>query len=552
MLSITNVSYAWGPQEVLRDASLFVGRGEKVGLAGVNGAGKSTLMHVAAGALPPDAGRVTRPRRVGHLPQEPELSGALASDMSLIDVVVSSGPTAPLAARLAQAEQALAAAAGPELSAAVDAYGRIEEDFRDAGGYAAQASAATVLSGLGLPASLADRPVRTLSAGQRTRLEMARVLASGADLLLLDEPTNHLDVDATRWLMDFLARTDAAVLIVSHDLRLLDHAISRVYELDGRSRRLTEFKGTYSEYLAWSEARRATLETTHGRQQREIKRFEASTDRLRAHAFKSDKLARRVKVMDRRLDRMREQVVELPLKPGEIGMRVGQAPRSGRLVLQVRDVAHAYGTEPVLHNVSFSLERGQRLAVIGRNGAGKSTLLNIVAGKLNARQGTVSHGHNVEFAHFTHALEPTLAARSAFDVVRSLTSPNESRHPLLPRHPVVSRKTTFFGHCAPSRPASGRAWPSPGSCSSGATFSYSTNPAATSIKPPRPGSSKRCAATQPRWWSSRTTLGSWPASSPTWSCSCPRNASKRSRSGICVAWTSSRGALLRRRPSAPT
>ena len=426
MLSITNVSYAWGPQEVLRDASLFVGRGEKVGLAGVNGAGKSTLMHVAAGALPPDAGRVTRPRRVGHLPQEPELSGALASDMSLIDVVVSSGPTAPLAARLAQAEQALAAAAGPELSAAVDAYGRIEEEFRDAGGYAAQASAATVLSGLGLPASLADRPVRTLSAGQRTRLEMARVLASGADLLLLDEPTNHLDVDATRWLMDFLARTDAAVLIVSHDLRLLDHAISRVYELDGRSRRLTEFKGTYSEYLAWSEARRATLETTHGRQQREIKRFEASTDRLRAHAFKSDKLARRVKVMDRRLDRMREQVVELPLKPGEIGMRVGQAPRSGRLVLQVRDVAHAYGTEPVLHNVSFSLERGQRLAVVGRNGAGKSTLLNIVAGKLNARQGTVSHGHNVDVAHFTHALDPTLAARSAFDVIRSLTSPNET------------------------------------------------------------------------------------------------------------------------------
>ena len=426
MLSITNVSYAWGPQEVLHDASLFVGRGEKVGLAGVNGAGKSTLLQVAAGTLPPDAGRVTRPRRVGHLPQEPELSGALASDMSLIDVVVSSGPTAPLAARLAQAEQALAAAAGPELSAAVDSYGRIEEEFRDAGGYAAQASAATVLSGLGLPASLADRPVRTLSAGQRTRLEMARVLASGADLLLLDEPTNHLDVDATRWLMDFLARTDAAVLIVSHDLRLLDHAISRVYELDGRSRRLTEFKGAYSEYLAWREVRRATLETTHGRQQREIKRFEASTDRLRAHAFKSDKLARRVKVMDRRLDRMREQVVELPLKPGEIGMRVGQAPRSGRLVLQVRDIAHAYGTEPVLHDVSFSLERGQRLAVIGRNGAGKSTLLNIVAGKLNARQGTVSHGHNVDAAHFAHALEPALAAQTAYDVTRSLIGPNEA------------------------------------------------------------------------------------------------------------------------------
>ena len=426
MLSINNVSFAWGPQEVLRDASLFVGRGEKVGLAGVNGAGKSTLLHVAAGTLRPDAGQVTGPRRVGHLPQEPELSDALSPGASLIDVVVSSGPTAPLAARLDQAEQSLADAAGPDLNAAVETYGRIEEEFREAGGYAAQASAATVLNGLGLPASLANQAVRTLSAGQRTRLEMARVLASGADLLLLDEPTNHLDVDATRWLMDFLARTDAAVLIVSHDLRLLDHAISRVYELDGRSRRLTEFKGAYSEYLAWSETHRATLETTHARQQREIKRFEATTDRLRAHAFKSDKLARRVKVMDRRLDRMREQVVELPLKPGEIGMRVGQAPRSGRRVLDVRDVAHAYGTEPVLRNVSFTLERAQRLAVIGRNGAGKSTLLNILAGKLNVRQGTVAHGHNVDFAHFAHSFDSALAAQTAYDVIRSLTSPNET------------------------------------------------------------------------------------------------------------------------------
>ncbi len=426
MLSITNVSFAWGPQEVLRGASLFVGRGEKVGLAGVNGAGKSTLLHVAAGTLGPDAGQVSRPRRIGHLPQEPELSDALLPGASLIDVVVSSGPTAPLAARLDQAEQSLADAAGPDLNAAVETYGRIEEEFREAGGYAAQASAATVLNGLGLPASLANQAVRTLSAGQRTRLEMARVLASGADLLLLDEPTNHLDVDATRWLMDFLARTEAAVLIVSHDLRLLDHAISRVYELDGRSRRLTEFKGGYSDYLAWSEARRGTLETTHARQQREIKRFEATTDRLRAHAFKSDKLARRVKVMDRRLDRMREQVVELPLTPGEIGMRVGQAPRSGRLVLDVRDIAHAYGTVPVLHRVRFVLERGQRLAVIGRNGAGKSTLLNILSGNLQARQGTVAHGHNVDLAHFAHSLDSALAARTAFDAIRQLTSPRET------------------------------------------------------------------------------------------------------------------------------
>ncbi len=426
MLTVQNVSFAWGPQEVLRGASLFVGRGEKVGLAGVNGAGKSTLLQIAGGELRPEAGRVTRPRRVGWLPQEPDVSGAAAPDTPAIEVVLASSPTAPLAARLAQAERALSAATDADLTNAVETYSRLEEEFRDAGGYAAQSDAAAMLAGLGLPANLADQPVRALSAGQRTRLEMARVLASGADLLLLDEPTNHLDASAARWLMEFLARTEASVLIVSHDLRLLDHAISRVYELDGRSRALTEFKGTYSQYLAWRQTRRAALETTHARQQRTIERLQATTNRLRVHASKSTKLARRVKVIDRRLDRMRAEVVELPLTPGEIGMRVGQAPRCGRIALDVQDIAHAYGPTPVLRSVSLTLERGQRLAVAGPNGAGKSTLLNIMAGTLTPARGAVTHGHNVAPAHFTHSLDPALASQTAYDVVRSLTSPNET------------------------------------------------------------------------------------------------------------------------------
>lgn len=426
MLSITKASFAWGPQQVLREVSLYVGRGEKVGLAGVNGAGKSTLLHLAAGTIEPDAGGVGRPNRIGLLPQEPQVSSDFAPDATVMEVVMSSGPTAEIAARLALAERRMATASDAELTEAVEYYGQVEEEFRNADGYRAQSDAGVILSGLGLGADMADRALGSLSSGQRTRVEMARVLASKADLLLLDEPTNHLDVDGTRWLMGFLADSPASVLIVSHDLRLLDHAISRVYELDGMTREATAFKGTYSEYLVWSAEQREALIVTREQQGRRIDRLQASTDRLRAHSMKSEKVARRVKVMDRRLERMRDEQVELAPEPGSIGMRVGQAPRSGRVALEVQGVAHAYGSNRVLRDVSLTLERGERLAVIGRNGAGKSTLLNIAAGVLQADRGRAELGHNVSMAHFTHALDPALGKLPAYDVVRSLLGPEET------------------------------------------------------------------------------------------------------------------------------
>ena len=426
MLSISKVSYAWGPQQVLSEVSLFVGRGEKVGLAGVNGAGKSTLLHLAAGMLEPDAGGISRPNRTGLLPQEPQISSEFEPDATVMEAVMSSGPTAEIASRLAAAERRMATASDIELTDAVEHYSQTEEEFRNADGYRAQSDAAVVLSGLGLPPDLADRTLGSLSSGQRTRVEMARVLASGADLLLMDEPTNHLDVDGTRWLMGFLADSPASVLIVSHDLRLLDQAISRVYELDGATRRATAFKGTYSEYLVWSAEQREALREARKQQQRRIDRLQTSTDRLRAHSIKSEVVARRVKVMDRRLERMRDEQVELPLEPGAIGMRVGQAPRSGRVALRVDGVAHAFGSNRVLRSISFTLERGQRLAVIGRNGAGKSTLLNIAAGVLQPDRGSADVGHNVAAAHFTHTLDPAIATQSAYGFVRSQLGPDET------------------------------------------------------------------------------------------------------------------------------
>ncbi len=424
MLSLQNVQFHWGPQPVLAGVSLYVGRGEKVGLAGANGAGKSTLLQIAAGSLAPDGGTVNRPKLFGYLAQEPEIPDGFSADASVRDVVVSSSPTAALTRRLAAAESRLSSTAGNELDAAIGEYGRLEEAYRREGGYRVEADAATVLAGLGLGGVGLDRSIGTLSAGQRTRLEMARVLVSGADLLLLDEPTNHLDADGARWLMQFLARSEAAVLLVSHDLRLLDQAISRVYELDAHTRTIEEFAGTYSDYLQWSERRGELLRRTRRRQLAEADRLQETADRFRRSA--SDKVARRAKVLDRRIERMRSEAVDVPAEARRLGLHFGAAPRAGRTVLSVAGVEKRYGANQVLGGISFDLERGDRLTVIGANGAGKSTLLSILAGRLEPDAGSIAVGHNVDLGYFAHRFSRRDEAVTAYDYVRRIIRGDEA------------------------------------------------------------------------------------------------------------------------------
>ena len=201
---------------------------------------------------------------------------------------------------------------------------------------------------------------------------------------MLDEPTNHLDVEGTRWLMEFLARTEAAVLLVSHDLRLLDKSISRVFDLDVQTRQIEEFKGTYSNYLAWSAERKVTLAKTRNRQLEQIDRLQTLADKWRK---KTEVMARRAKVFDRRVAKMKEEVVDVPTEARSLGLHFPPAPRSGRVTLRAVGLCRRYGRNVVLSGTSFILERGQRLAVIGVNGAGKSTLLNILAGRLPSDAG---------------------------------------------------------------------------------------------------------------------------------------------------------------------
>ena len=433
MLEAKHLTLARGNTTLLEDASFLIGRGEKVGLVGVNGAGKTTLLRALHGDLDPDGGSITRPDRIGYLGQE-RLADALETSRSpnipatVRNVMLAGRDLAAISLELRTIEAELERATAPvvEAAAALSAvssdraaaparslspddllarYGELEDRFRLAGGYAAEHEIIKLLRGLGLADVELDRPVAKLSGGQKTRLALARVLFAAPDLLLLDEPTNHLDGPATRWLMGYLAHFEGAVVLVSHDLALLDNAIERILHLDALTRKLTAYTGNYSAYLRQrSQAEeRAAAETERTRAK--IARLEEQANWMR---HKTEAMARRAKVFDHLVERMREEMPDpatLPRRERALKLDLPIARQSGHLVLRVEQLTKSYSGPPVLNNLSFEIERGQRLVVIGRNGAGKTTLLRVLAGLTPPTRGQVSTGHQVDLGYYAQEHE---------------------------------------------------------------------------------------------------------------------------------------------------
>ncbi|MGZ3583882.1 MAG: ABC-F family ATP-binding cassette domain-containing protein, partial [Ktedonobacterales bacterium] len=381
-------------------------------------------------------GSITRPRRVGYLGQErladALLSGAGSPVTSVRDAMLASRNLHTLASELRTIEAQLATVTAPKPAATTTStspsssgkghnrsaepeqtpldrllarYGDLEERFQREGGYAAEHEIAELLLGLDLGDVELERPVAGLSGGQKTRLALARVLFAAPDLLLLDEPTNHLDGPATRWLMDYLARFEGTVLLISHDLALLDRAITRILHLDATTRTLTAYTGNYSSYQRQRIQAEESAAAQAQRMRTKVARLEEQADWMRV---KTAKLARRAKVLDHMVERMREEMPDpatLPRKERALALDLPIARQSGRIVFHAERLTKSYGGAPVLSDLNFQVERGQRLVVIGRNGAGKTTLLRVLAGIAPATRGRVEIGHMVDVGYYAQEHE---------------------------------------------------------------------------------------------------------------------------------------------------
>jgi ATP-binding cassette, subfamily F, member 3 len=402
----------YGGRRVLDGVELVVKSGERVALVGANGTGKSTLLRLLAGLEQPDAGRVVAPRSavVAYLPQDAssgpgrtlyeEVLGAV-SDLHAIERELRA-----LEARIDREDLDEA-----ELQRLVHRHAELQESFERRGGYAIDAEIGRVLAGLGFVDGDRDRPTYEFSGGWQMRIALARLLLTRPDALLMDEPTNHLDLAATEWLEGYVKSTRSTVLIVSHDRYFLDAVAQRVVEL--RDGRLESFPGNYSAYRVERARRDEALQELADRQQEEIERVEAYIRR-----YKEGNRATMAKSREKLLARLEAERVAAPRRQRAVRFSFPACPPSGREVVTLVRAARAFGDRTVLDDVTLTIERGERVALIGPNGSGKSTLLRLMAGHNRPTRGTASLGIGVRVAYFAQDQSGRLdPANTVFDEV---------------------------------------------------------------------------------------------------------------------------------------
>ncbi len=422
VLQVRKLSVEVGGRQTLTDGSFSLRAGDKAGLVGRNGAGKTSMLKVVAGEAPAAGGVVLRPDAVGYLPQNPRPRGAGVDATGLSHVL--SGRGLDEAAR--RMEKLRLRVEEDPTDRDVARFTRAEEEFRNAGGYAADAEVHRIAAGLGLAEGRLELPIDALSGGERRRVELARILFAGSDLLLLDEPTNHLDVDAKQWLMGFLRAYRGALLVVSHDLDLLDASITRVLHLDDGS--IVEYRGTYSQYRTARAADEERLARLATRQASEIQRLSRLADSMRGQ---SSKRAKTAKALDTRVGRLEREQVTGPRRERTIAVTFPEPPRPGAVVLEVEDLAQSYGGPPIFTDVSFSVGRGERLLVMGLNGAGKTSLMRILAGQATPDEGSFTFGHNTSAGYYAQEHEGITSGREVLAHLRDVGLPEQQLRNLL-------------------------------------------------------------------------------------------------------------------------
>jgi ATPase subunit of ABC transporter with duplicated ATPase domains len=429
MLRATDLTVEIGPRLLAADVSFTVSPGDVVGLVGPNGAGKTTLLATLAGAAsaagalrggapdPEDpAQRVPAVAFTGALAWLPQESPPTTSSTGLQRLLSARGLDHAKAS-LEEARRRIDASPDPRSrDRAIKRFSNLQERFEMDGGYRAESEARRIAAGLGVPTGGLDRPLAGLSGGERRRVELARVLLSQATTLLLDEPTNHLDADAKQWLAGFLADFSGGILVVSHDLPLLDSDITAVLALDPMTASLEGYRGTYTQYLKEREVRAASQARQRKVLERDIERLSAFVEKYR---HSNEVMARRAIVTERRVERMKASLTPQRRAGRKVAVRFPDPPPIARVALEGVDLARSYGGPPVFKQLGVDLERGERLLVLGLNGAGKSSLLRILAGVDAPDAGEVRYGHGAAVGYYAQEHEGLDLEATAMEVMRA-------------------------------------------------------------------------------------------------------------------------------------
>lgn len=396
MLSLQNAGKRFGAKILFQEANWLITAQEKTALVGANGTGKSTLMKVLAGdpALGGlDYGEMQRTRgmSIGYLPQEGlRLSGRTVFEECLTvfdELRAMETEIESLAGQMSALDHE-----GSEYAAAAERYSMLQARFHALDGYALDAQVGSVLTGLGFGKEDWSRRTEEFSGGWQMRIALAKLLLARPSLLLLDEPTNHLDLETRNWLEEYLKAYPFGYILISHDRYFLDVTVTRTVEI--WNKRLTIYAGNYTKYLKQKEERKAQLIAGYKNQRDRIEDLEAFINRFRAQATKAKQVQSRIKELEK-IER-----IEIPEEEPVIHFSFPQPPPSGRTVVTAKDLKKNYDEKQVLRGLSFTIERGDRIALVGHNGAGKSTLIRLLTSMEAPTSGEITLGHNVVPEYF--------------------------------------------------------------------------------------------------------------------------------------------------------